>query len=38
MNKELEQFQKENCSNCTKNIDCKITRQIDGKLVCTEED
>lgn len=38
MNKELEQFKKENCSKCTKNIDCKIIRQVDGKLTCTEEE
>lgn len=38
MNKELEQFKKENCSKCTKNIDCKIIIQVDGKLACTEEE
>lgn len=38
MNKELEQFKKENCNNCTKDINCKIIKQIDGKLKCTEED
>ena len=35
---EIEQFKKENCSKCTKNIDCKIVRRIDGKLTCTEEE
>jgi hypothetical protein len=38
MDKEIEQFKKENCSTCKKNIDCKITRRIDGKLTCTEEE
>ena len=38
MDKEIEQFKKENCSKCTKNIDCKILRRIDGKLTCTEEE
>ena len=37
MNKELEQFKKENCNNCTKNIDCKIIKNIEGKLVCVED-
>lgn len=34
----IEQFKKENCSKCKKNIDCKITRRIDGKLICSEEE
>ena len=34
----IEQFKKENCSKCTKNIECKIVRRIDGKLTCTEEE
>ena len=38
MNKEIEQFKKENCSTGTKDIDCKIVRRIDGKLTCTEEE
>ena len=38
MDKEIEQFKKENCSKCKKNIDCKILRRIDGKLTCSEED
>ena len=38
MDKEIEQFKKENCSTCKKNIDCKITRRIDGKLICSEEE
>lgn len=38
MDKEIEQFKKENCSKCTKNIDCKITRRLDGKLTCTDEE
>lgn len=38
MDKEIEQFKKENCSKCTRSIDCKITRRIDGKLTCTEEE
>ena len=33
-----EQFKKENCSKCKKNIDCKITRRIDGRLTCSEEE
>ena len=37
MNKELEQFKNENCNNCTKNIDCKIIKNIEGKLVCVED-
>lgn len=37
MNKELEQFKKEKCSKCTKNIDCKIIKNIKGKLVCVED-
>ena len=37
MDKEIEQFKKEKCSTCTKNIDCKIVR-IDGKLTCVEEE
>ena len=36
---EIEQFKKEhNCNTCTKNVDCKIVRQVDGKLVCIEEE
>ena len=36
---EIEEFKEEhNCSTCTKNIDCKIVRRIDGKLTCIEED
>lgn len=38
MDKEIEQFKKEKCSTCTRNTDCKITRRIDGKLTCSEED
>lgn len=38
MDKEIEQFKKENCSKCKKNIDCEIVRRIDGKLTCTEEE
>lgn len=34
----IEQFKKENCSKCKKNIDCKITRRIDGRLTCSEEE
>lgn len=36
-NQELEKFKEENCRNCNKNTDCKIVKNIDGKLVCTEE-
>ena len=36
-NKEINQFKKENCSKCTKNIDCKIIRNVEGKLVCVED-
>ena len=36
---EIEEFKEEhNCSTCTKNIECKIVRRIDGKLTCTEEE
>lgn len=36
---EIEKFKEEhNCKTCTKNIDCKIVRRIDGKLTCTEEE
>ena len=35
---ELNKFKKENCSKCDKDIDCKITRDINGNLKCTEED
>lgn len=35
---EIEEFKKENCSKCNKNVDCKIVKQSDGKLACTEED
>lgn len=36
---EIEEFKEEhNCNTCTKNIDCKILRKIDGKLTCTEEE
>lgn len=38
MNKELEQFKKENCVNCTKDIDCKIIKNVEGKLACTDEE
>ena len=35
---EIEKFKEEHqCSTCTRDIDCKITRRIDGKLTCTEE-
>lgn len=37
-NEEIKEFKTNNCNKCTKDIDCKITRQIDGKLKCTEED
>lgn len=33
----IEQYKKEHCSTCTKNIDCKITQNINGELKCTEE-
>lgn len=35
---EIEGFKKEHCSKCNKNVDCKIVRNADGKLVCIEED
>ena len=38
MDKQIERFKKENCSKCTKNIDCKIIRRVDGQLTCTEEE
>lgn len=34
----IEKYKKENCSTCTKNIDCKIVKRIDGKLTCVEEE
>lgn len=34
---EIKQFEEENCSKCTKNIDCKILRGSKGNLMCTEE-
>ena len=34
----IEKYKKENCSTCTKNIDCKIVRRIDSKLTYTEEE
>ena len=37
-NQEIKKYKKENCSKCTKNIDCKIIRRVDGKLTCTEEE
>ena len=38
-NKGKEQkYIKEHCSNCTKNIDCKIIKNIKGELVCVEEE
>ena len=34
----IEKYKKES-SKCKKNIDyCKITRRIDGKLICLEEE
>ena len=35
---EIDIFEEKNCNKCTKNVDCKIVRQVDGKLVCIEED
>lgn len=35
---EIDVFEKERCDKCTRNIDCKITRRIDGKLICSEEE
>ncbi len=35
---EIKQFKEENCSKCTKNIDCKIEKGSEGKLMCTEEE
>ena len=38
MSKEdIEKYKEEHCSKCTKNIDCKITKDIKGNLHCTEE-
>lgn len=34
---QIKQFKEENCSKCNKDIDCKITQDINGKLKCTEE-
>lgn len=34
---QIEEFKRNNCDKCTKNIDCKITENIDGELMCTEE-
>ena len=33
----IEQYKKEHCSTCNKDIDCKITQNINGELKCTEE-
>lgn len=35
--KQIEEFKRNNCDKCTKDVDCKITQDIDGELVCTEE-
>lgn len=35
---EVREFKKDNCNKCTKNVDCKIVRQADGKLVCIEDE
>lgn len=38
MSKEqIKQFKEENCSKCNKDIYCKITQDINGKLKCTED-
>ena len=37
-NEEIKKKKKEKCNNCTKDIDCKITQDINGNLHCTEED
>lgn len=34
---EIEVFKEKNCNKCTKNIDCKIIRNAEGKLVCVED-
>ena len=34
---QIKQFKEENCSKCNKDIDCKITQDINGKLKCTED-
>lgn len=34
---EIEEYKKEHCSKCNKNINCKITQKLDGTLHCTEE-
>lgn len=34
---EINEFKEENCKKCKKGIDCKIIKNLDGKLVCTEE-
>lgn len=34
---QIEEFKRNNCDNCTKNVDCKITENINGELMCTEE-
>lgn len=35
---EVQEFKKEHCNKCTKNIDCKIVRNAEGKLVCIEDE
>lgn len=35
---EINQFKKENCNKCTKNIDCKIVKGPEDKLICVEEE
>nr|DAL39923.1 MAG TPA_asm: hypothetical protein [Caudoviricetes sp.] len=37
MEKKLKEFKEKNCKNCNKNIDCKIIKNIEGELVCVQE-
>lgn len=34
---QIKQFIEEKCSKCNKDINCKITQNINGELKCTEE-
>jgi len=37
MSNKYEEYKKEHCSNCNKNIDCKIILDINNNPKCTEE-
>lgn len=35
---EIEKYKRKHCSTCTKNINCKIVKRLDNKLICIEEE